>query len=108
VLFFGRVYWFGLGPRLPTLVALFALVPAGYAVRRGARRRGVVTAVAGVTAALALTVPLTARLWPFTLVQQLIFAVVAALALIPVGLPFLVVGSVLARPSDGKPSDNSL
>lgn len=108
VLFFGRVYWFGLGPRLPTLVALFALVPAGYAVRRGARRRGVVTAVAGVTAALALTVPLTARLWPFTLVQQLIFAVVAALALIPVGLPFLVIGSVLARPSDGKPSDNSL
>jgi hypothetical protein len=108
VLFSGRVYWFGLASRLPTLLALFALVPAGYAVRRGARRRGVLTAVTGVIVALALTVPLTARLWPFTLAQRLVFAVVSALALVAVGLPFLIVGSALARVPAGRVSDGSL
>ncbi|WP_340101167.1 hypothetical protein [Salinibaculum salinum] len=96
ILFYGRVQWYGLGPRLPLLVALFALVPAGFATVRGARWISILTAGAGVTAALVATVPLTSQFWTFGLAYRLLFAVAGAVALAVIGVPFLVVGALIA------------
>jgi hypothetical protein len=96
VLFSGRLFQYGLVLRLPALVALFSFVPAGYAVRRGNDRLGVLVAALGVGAALALAAPLTDPYSPFRLGTRLLFATVSALASVAVGLPFFVVGRSLA------------
>ena len=88
--------WYGLGPRLPLLVALFALVPAGFATVRGTRRAAMFTAGAGVTATLVSTVPLTSQFWSFGLVYRLLFTVAGGIALAVLGVPFLVVGALIA------------
>ena len=108
LLFAGRIYWFGLDSRLPAVLALFALVPAGYASGSGATRRGILTAVTGVVVALSLTIPLTARLWPFTLAQRLTVAVATALVLVSLGIPFLLTGALLARSGADTAGDGSL
>jgi hypothetical protein len=97
VLFSGRLFQYGLVARLPTLVALFAFVPAGYAVQRGHLWRGALTAAAGVGVALGLAVPLTTTYSPFRLGTRIVVATASALALAVVGLPLLAVGARLAR-----------
>ncbi|WP_302080191.1 hypothetical protein [Salinibaculum rarum] len=96
ILFYGRVQWYGLGPRLPLLVALFALVPAGFATVRGARWTAILTAGVGVIVALVATAPLTSQFWMFGLVARLLFAIAGAVSLAVLGVPFLVVGALAA------------
>ncbi len=104
ILFYGRVSWYGLGPRLPILVALFTLVPAGFATVRGSRRLAILTAGAGVTGALAATVPLTTQFWTAGLVYRLSFAMVDAVSIAVLGMPFLVVGSLIATGASEEPA----
>jgi hypothetical protein len=101
LLFRGRLLWYGLGPRLPSLLALFALVPAGFALQQGARWRGVVTSVAAALVALVPVVHLTDRFVPFGLSTRVLFAVGEAVGLVLVGLPFLLLGAVLAVDAEG-------
>ncbi|MFC7135195.1 MULTISPECIES: hypothetical protein [Salinibaculum] len=96
VLFYGRVPWFGLGPRLALLTAVFAFLPAGFALRRGQRRLGVATAAAGVVLALGATTPLVDTYQVFGLGFRVVLALGDALWLAALGVPLLVVGAALA------------
>ena len=93
VLFSGQLL-FGVATRLPMFVALFALVPAGFAVQRGNPRRGVSVAVFGVALALFLVVPLTANYWPMGPLRRVLVGTLDALALTVAGVPFLAVGAL--------------
>jgi hypothetical protein len=110
----GAVFHRG-GPRqatlaaVPFVVALFALLPAGYALGRNRPRLAVATAVAGFALALLPTVPLlTPRATGAVL--GVLLAVVDGTALLVVGAPLLLVGAALGdvvgdRPPGEGPGD---
>lgn len=73
-------------------VALFALVPAGYELGRGHRRRGYATAVIGYSALLVFVVPLGTRIFDFFVILSPTLGCIAALTAAVIGSPLLAVG----------------
>jgi len=97
----GSTRWLASG--IPTLVPVFSLLPAGYALRRGSRRLGIGTAaVAFGVAALSVTPVMGPGPFggPFSGVVAVALLLAAAigtvLSVVVVGAPLLVVGAVLA------------
>jgi hypothetical protein len=107
----GAVFHRG-GPRqatlaaVPFLVALFALLPAGYALGRDRPRLAVGTAVAGFALALLPTVPLFAP-GATGAVLGVLLAVVDGAVLLVVGTPLLLVGVALGDADDHRPPDDA-
>jgi hypothetical protein len=103
----GAVFHRG-GPRratlaaVPFVVALFALLPAGYALGRGRRRLAAATAVAGFALALLPTVPLLTPGVTGAVVGVLL-AVVDGTAVLVVGAPLLLVGAALGDAAGDRP-----
>ena len=86
---------------LPLFLALFAFVPAGFALRRGHYRRGVSVAAAGVAVALVSVVPLTVNYWPMGPSRRVLVGTIGGLTLAAAGIPFLAVGGALAVRAEG-------
>lgn len=89
------------------LVALFALLPAGYAAGRGNRRLAIVTAVFGFFVAILPLVPLTTPALGNGLLVALL-ALVGGTVVAVVGSPLLIAGALLAvDSSDTSPSETT-
>ncbi len=95
-LFYGRVPWIGIRPRLPLFLAVFAFLPAGFAVGHGRRLRAGLTIAAGVAVSSVLTTPLATPVRVVPLAVQLLSAIGDSVGILVVGVPLLLFGTALA------------
>jgi|GEM_PF-805254 len=88
----GSTRWLASG--LPTLVSVFSLLPAGYALGCGNRRLAAGTAATGfAVGALAVTPVVTPRFWGLSILG--VAAIGSVLSVAVVGAPLLVAGAAL-------------
>jgi len=95
-LFYGRVPWIGIRPRLPLFLAVFAFLPAGFAVGHGRRWRAGLTIATGVAVASVLTTPLATPVRVAPLAVQYLSAIADSVGILVFGVPLLLFGVVLA------------